>query len=132
FYFDFHYTCDAPADVSQQWYQSQGGGWAASHGHASCKGDRLWSRPPTKGRLAAAKAPAQGTIGCGHGRLQRDARGKAVGPAPARGQAARVNCLRRGHKGSAHPRPACRGVVPDACAGATVVATAALREEEEL
>ncbi|RWW01997.1 hypothetical protein GW17_00034935 [Ensete ventricosum] len=46
----------------------QGGGWAASHGQASCRaglpwlghlegGGRLWPRPRAKEQLAAAKAP---------------------------------------------------------------------------
>ncbi|RWW00235.1 hypothetical protein GW17_00036806 [Ensete ventricosum] len=59
----------------------RGGGWAASLGQASYRGDRpwpghlqgggrLWPRPPTKGRLAAAKA-----LCIGVGRLRPARRG---------------------------------------------------------
>ncbi|RWW24454.1 hypothetical protein GW17_00011259 [Ensete ventricosum] len=39
----------------------------AGHGQAPCKG----SRPPTRGRSAAAKAPYKGVIGCSQGPLHR-------------------------------------------------------------
>ncbi|RWW50953.1 hypothetical protein BHE74_00042749, partial [Ensete ventricosum] len=55
--------------------QTQRGGWAASHGQASYRGgrprpghlqggDRLWPRPPAKGRVAATKAPCTGGDRC--------------------------------------------------------------------
>ncbi|RWV91386.1 hypothetical protein GW17_00046328 [Ensete ventricosum] len=84
---------------------------------------------PARWRLAVAKAPCKGATCCGqpvgavsaygHGRLQHDARkggrlqggarkgllarGEAAGAAPTHGQAARVGCPRRGHRGNARP-----------------------------
>ncbi|RWV77796.1 hypothetical protein GW17_00061332, partial [Ensete ventricosum] len=61
FYFDFRNACDAPAEVFQQWYQSQartarrrGWPWLAA------RGSRLRPRPSARGRLAIANTPLQG------------------------------------------------------------------------
>ncbi|RRT57090.1 hypothetical protein B296_00041006 [Ensete ventricosum] len=53
FCFDFYCECDATAEVSQYWYQSQG---VARHLQ---RGERLWPRPPAKGRPTAASPQGQ-------------------------------------------------------------------------
>ncbi|RWV94461.1 hypothetical protein GW17_00042996, partial [Ensete ventricosum] len=40
---------------------------AVDYGLATCWGDRLWPRPPAKGRPAMAKAPCKGVAGCYQG-----------------------------------------------------------------
>ncbi|RRT33040.1 hypothetical protein B296_00051808 [Ensete ventricosum] len=74
--------------------------------------------PPTKGRLAAAKAPYTRAVGygqpvgaagaCGHGRLQC---GHNKGQSPATSPQG-ATCLRSGGKGSAHPRSGRKGWLP--------------------
>ncbi|RWV77438.1 hypothetical protein GW17_00061731 [Ensete ventricosum] len=87
----------------------QGGGWAASHRQASYRGDRLWPRPLQRGDCL--RPARKGLL----------ALGEAAGVAPTRSEAAWVGCLRRGHKGSTHPRPARRGATPAACIEAALV-----------
>ncbi|RRT31238.1 hypothetical protein B296_00057789, partial [Ensete ventricosum] len=89
FCFDFRYACDAPAKVSQQWYQSQGEGRphayclhteVVGHGQAPCRVGRPWP-----GYL-------QGVTGCGQARCKgRPPAGTIDSGQPARG---------------CHPRPA--------------------------
>ncbi|RWW24654.1 hypothetical protein GW17_00011049 [Ensete ventricosum] len=65
------------------------------------RGDWLRPRPPAQGAVGCRATPARGS--------GQPARGcSPVGAAPARDQAARVDCPRQGHKGSAHPWPARR------------------------
>ncbi|RZS08318.1 hypothetical protein BHM03_00039272 [Ensete ventricosum] len=62
FYFDFRCAYDAPAEVSQQWYQSQGskeeGRPAPMQGRPPTARPR--PRPPARGWLAVARANPQG------------------------------------------------------------------------
>ncbi|RWV96255.1 hypothetical protein GW17_00041052 [Ensete ventricosum] len=59
FYIDFCCACDAPAEVSQQWYQSQGGG-AANHGQPLCKVGHPWSGQQRPQGVAARRGDAGG------------------------------------------------------------------------
>ncbi|RRT34760.1 hypothetical protein B296_00053492 [Ensete ventricosum] len=70
FCFDFHCACDAPAEVSQQWYQSQANTSkrgqltkpptrVASHGQTPCRGGRPWLGP-LQGRPPMAKPGCKG------------------------------------------------------------------------
>ncbi|RWW46412.1 hypothetical protein BHE74_00047661 [Ensete ventricosum] len=76
--------------------------------------------PPARGQPAVAKTPCKGATGYGQGPLHkgRPAAASLQGRHPQ--GAARP---RRGHKSSTRPRPARRGTVPAACAGATTAAT---------
>ncbi|RRT83982.1 hypothetical protein B296_00006364 [Ensete ventricosum] len=65
--------------------------------------------PPARGRPTVTKAPAQGAV----------ANDEAVGAALACGQATRVGCPRRDHRGDARPWPIRRGAMPVACVEAT-------------
>ncbi|RRT58745.1 hypothetical protein B296_00030621, partial [Ensete ventricosum] len=61
FCFDFHCACDAPVEVSQQWYQSQG---PATHGQAT------------------AETPCKGAISYGQGQPAMEANGARKGRQP--------------------------------------------------
>ncbi|RWV93187.1 hypothetical protein GW17_00044377 [Ensete ventricosum] len=79
-----------------------------------------------RAKVFMRRPPAGATGTCGHGCLQRDARrggrlqggalkgllvgGEVARVVPAHGQAARVDCPRRGHRGSARPRLAHKAV----------------------
>ncbi|RWV99893.1 hypothetical protein BHE74_00046162 [Ensete ventricosum] len=101
FYFDFHYTCDAPAKVSQLGYQSQGKG-VAGHSQALCKGSRPWLGLP-------ARPVARGLLTRGHARLRPCHRGSARPWLACKGQRSPTArparddaCRRPGRKCSAH------------------------------
>ncbi|RWV84804.1 hypothetical protein GW17_00053450 [Ensete ventricosum] len=90
--FDLHCVCDAPAEVSQQWYQSQEG--SEEEGRPATASPHAGSA--THGQVAA-KAPCQGVAGCGQGQPKREASGACVHKHRPRAQSLVARRSQRGH-----------------------------------